>query len=257
MGSLAEDLVSQKDEIIVLVTGFLPFRSQNTVNPSWEIAKGLPPFLPDSRFQPFDASAIANHVPVRILVHPEPIKVAYKSVRELVPTLWEGNKIDFAIHIGMASGRQYYSVERRGHRDGYNMKDVDGELLEDEERRKIEGKDWIWDGMPEELLSSVDVDDVWKRWRAALPGTDVRVSEDAGRYLCDFIYFSSMAYLTKKEEERRVVFLHVPVSADAVSVDNGIEITIELIRAMVQSDRLKKYVAARSSATSKPQEVQV
>ncbi|KAL2060202.1 hypothetical protein VTL71DRAFT_9597 [Oculimacula yallundae] len=247
MGSLAEDPASQKDEITVLVTGFGPFRAQNPVNPSWEIAKALPPFLPDSRFQPFDASAIASHVPVRILVHPEPVKVAYKSVREIVPTLWEGRKIDFAIHIGMASGRRYYSVERRGHRDGYNMKDVDNKLLDDEERRKAEGENWIWNGMPEELLSSVDVDDVWKRWRAALPGKDVRVSEDAGRYLCDFIYFSSMAYLTKKEEDRRVVFLHVPVSADAESVENGIEITIELIRAMVQSDRMKKYVAARSS----------
>jgi len=75
-------------------------------------------------------------------------------------------------------------------------------------------------------------------------GKDVRVSEDAGRYLCDFIYFSSMAHLTRKEEERRVVFLHVPVNADEVAIENGIEITIELIRAMVQSDRMKKYLAA-------------
>ena len=201
-------------------------------------------------------------MPVRILVHPEPVKVAYKSVRELVPTLWEGRKIDFAIHIGMASGRKFYSVERRGHRDGYNMKDVDNELLGDAERRRVEGEKWIWHGMPEELLSVVDVDDVWKRWRAALPvclvlllvremankvqGKDVRVSEDAGRYLCDFIYFSSMAYLTHKEEERRVVFLHVPVNADEVAIENGIEITIELIRAMVQSDRMKKYLAAHA-----------
>jgi pyroglutamyl-peptidase len=69
----------------------------------------------------------------------------------------------------MASGRKYYSVERRAHRDGYGMKDVDNQLLGDFERRKEEGKDWIWDGLPEELLSSVDVDDVWKRWRVALP----------------------------------------------------------------------------------------
>lgn len=201
-------------------------------------------------------------MPVRILVHPEPVKVAYKSVRELVPTLWEGRKIDFAIHIGMASGRKFYSVERRGHRDGYNMKDVDNELLGDAERRRVEGEKWIWHGMPDELLSVVDVDDVWKRWRAALPvrlvllllwemankvqGKDVRVSEDAGRYLCDFIYFSSMAYLEQKEEERRVVFLHVPVNADEVAIENGIEITIELIRAMVQSDRMKKYLAAHA-----------
>lgn len=186
---------------------------------------------------------MAKAVPVRILVHPEPVKVSYTSVREVVPTLWDRRKIDYAIHIGMASGRSFYSVERRGHRDGYNMKDVDHQLLEDDERRKREGEDWVWSGMPEELLSSVDVDDVWKRWRAAMPMKDVRVSEDAGRYLCDFIYFSSLAHLTKKEEARRVVFLHVPVAADDAAIENGIEITLELIRAIVQSGRMKTLLA--------------
>jgi pyrrolidone-carboxylate peptidase len=71
---------------------------------------------------------------------------------------------------------------------------------------------------------------------------DIRVSEDAGRYLCDFIYFSSLAYLTKKEEERRVVFLHVPVDSDEAALNTGTEVALELIRAMVQSGRIKKLV---------------
>lgn len=87
----------------------------------------------------------------------------------MVPQLWEGRKIDYMIHIGMASGRKYYSVERRGHRDGYNMKDVDNALLGDEEAQRNEGKDWVWEGLPKEILTDVDVDDVWKRWRAAMP----------------------------------------------------------------------------------------
>jgi pyroglutamyl-peptidase len=181
-------------------------------------------------------------------------------VRELVPALWQGQKIDYAVHIGMASGRKFYSVERRGHRDGYVMRDVDNEFLGDAERRKREGTDWIWNNVPEELLSSVTIDDVWRRWRTALPvcvsvgcsgmwtmltfgqDVDIRVSEDAGRYLCDFIYFSSLAYLTKKEEERRVVFLHVPVDSDEAALNTGTEVALELIRAMVQSGRMKKLV---------------
>jgi len=171
------------------------------------------------------------------------VRVSYKVVRELVPTLWQGRKIDYAIHIGMASGRKFYSVERRGHRNGYMMRDVDNEFLGDAERRKQEQEKWIWHGLPEELLSSVDVDDVWRRWRTALPDIDVRVSEDAGRYLCDFIYYSSLAYLTKeKEEERRVVFLHVPVNSDETAVNTGTEVALELIRALVQSGRMKKLV---------------
>jgi len=179
---------------------------------------------------------------VRILVHPEEIKVAYKSVRPLVPKLWESQKIDYMIHIGMATGRRYYSVERRGHRDGYTMKDVDGELLGDTERRKEEGENWIWHGLPDELLSDTNVDDIWRRWRTALPEFDLRVSEDAGRYLCDFIYYSSLAYLYKRDEEKRVVFLHVPVNADEAAIQKGVDITTELIRAMVQSGRMRKII---------------
>jgi len=136
-------------------------------------------------------------------------------------------------------------VERRGHRDGYVMKDVDEQFLGDTERRKLEGEDWVWNGLPEEILSSLNIDDVWRRWRTALPGLDIRVSEDAGRYLCDFIYYSSLAYLTKKNEERRVVFLHVPTASDEASVKTGVDITLELIRAMVQSDRMSKIIDAK------------
>ncbi|KAK2624063.1 hypothetical protein QTJ16_006697 [Diplocarpon rosae] len=239
MDSYTEEPVPPEDEITVLVTGFGPFRAQNPINPAWEIARNLPPFLRPSLLPLSDASATAKVVPVRILVYPEPVKVAYKEVRELVPMLWDGRKIDYAIHIGMATGRNFYSVERRGHRDGYSLKDVDHELLGDEERRKLEGDEWIWNGMPEELLSSLDIDDVWDRWSSALPGIDVRVSENAGRYLCDFIYFSSLAHLTKKEEERRVVFLHVPISADEEAIEDGIQVTLELIRAIVQSEQTK------------------
>ncbi|KAH8771478.1 hypothetical protein BGZ57DRAFT_896202 [Hyaloscypha finlandica] len=240
MGSNPDEPLTHEDEITVLITGFGPFRAQYPVNPSWEIAKSLPPFLPPPASPTADLSAIASSPPVRILVHPEPIKVAYKTVRELVPKLWEGRKIDYAVHIGMASGRRFYSVERRAHRDGYGMEDVDNELLGDHARKNIEGEEWIWHGLPEKLLTAVDVDDVWRRWRIAMPTTDVRISEDAGRYLCDFIYYSTLAHLTKKDEKRRAVFLHVPVDSDAAAVKTGVEVTIELIRAMVRSGRLKK-----------------
>lgn len=125
-------------------------------------------------------------------------------------------------------------MERRGLRDGYEMRDVDGELLTDTEEGKNE-----WEGLPHELLTDVNVDDVWRRWRAALPDADIRISEDAGRYLCDYIYYSSLAHLFKNGKGRQVVFLHIPVESDIVSVEAGVQITLELIRALVQSGRMK------------------
>ena len=73
----------------------------------------------------------------------------------------------------MASGRKYYSVERRGHRDGYVMRDVDDELLGDTEKKEA-GEPWAWEGLPEEILSDINIDDIWRRWRAAV---SVRVSQ--------------------------------------------------------------------------------
>jgi hypothetical protein len=143
------------------------------------------------------------------------------------------------IHVGMAGGRDFYSVERRGHRDGYFTVDVDGVILGDErckggdgegkgcedgevapgdgdakrrerdngfgernensesdgyegvdrvregdlremdaeERKDIQGRQkdgnckekWVWEGCPEVLETSVDIDDVCRRWRVALP----------------------------------------------------------------------------------------
>jgi pyroglutamyl-peptidase len=144
-----------------------PFRAQNPINPSWEITRLLPPFLTPAKSG--DAvSAIAKLPPVRILIHPEPVRVAYKTVRELVPKLWEGRKIDYMVHIGMASGRRYYSVERKGHRDGYSMRDVDDLLLGDTEKKNA-GEHWAWEGLPAEILSDTNIDDVWRRWRTALP----------------------------------------------------------------------------------------
>ncbi|KAG9243844.1 hypothetical protein BJ878DRAFT_422704 [Calycina marina] len=235
MGSTPE----HDKEITVLVTGFGSFSVHNPTNPSWEIAKSLPPFLPPPPQTASDISYVKQHPPVRILVHPEPIRVAYENVCQLVPSLWDQQKVDYMIHIGMATGRRYYSVERRGHRDGYKLSDVDGKTL-----ACCADKDHMcpvpyWDDMPAELLSDCDIDDTWCRWRIAVPNTDVRISEDPGRYLCDFIYFSSLAYLERHGQPRRVVFVHVPVNVDEQSIQVGVTAVLELIRAIVQSGRMK------------------
>lgn len=143
-----------------------PFREQYPVNPSWEIARGLPEYLPPLRAKD-PSTRNATVLPgVRILVHPEPVRVNYQVVRGLVPTLWEtyqGRKVDLVIHIGMAGPRPFYCIERRGHRDGYKFTDVDGERLdEDGERRD---SDWVWRDVPHELLTDLDVGDVLRRWR--------------------------------------------------------------------------------------------
>lgn len=105
---------------------------------------------------------------MRILIHPEPIRVNYKTVRELVPKFWEneygGHRIDVAIHIGMAGARPMYQLERLAHRTGYKSTDVDGEMLEDEGEGK-HNENWIWNGLPDSLESDLDIPNVYLRWK--------------------------------------------------------------------------------------------
>lgn len=69
----------------------------------------------------------------------------------------------------------------------------------------------------------------------------MRISEDAGHYLCDFIYFSSLAHLYKAERERKVLFLHVPSDASEHSVAIGRELLLQLVRSVVESEVAKRH----------------
>lgn len=80
-------------------------------------------------------------------------------------------------------------------------------------------------------MSHVDADK-----QPSQEGMDLRISEDAGRYLCDFIYYSSLAELWKLQRPRKVVFLHVPADASHQSIEKGRELTVNLIRSIVESE---------------------
>lgn len=195
-----------QEEVTVLVTGFQachhtqfrllyiiyadwmrpqPFRSEYPINPSWEIAKSLPEYLPPLRAKNPDSRYAVNIPPVRILVHPEPIRVSYKAVREVVPSFWEetyaGHKIDIVIHIGMAGPRHVYQIETRGHRTGYKSLDVDGKHLDELDGKRDES--WIWHNLPDELRTDLNIQDIWERWQQH---SSVRISMLFSRWRHDY-----------------------------------------------------------------------
>lgn len=157
------------------------------MNPSWEIARGMPTYLPPLA-APSAGEAVADMPPVRILVHPEAIRVTYKNVRGLVPTFWDGEysgqKIDACIHIGMAGSRSPYLLERLAHRTGYLKPDVSGEFLEDEQEGK-RGEDWIWNGLPDQLESAYDIPNVYLRWKELSKVCDLQRMHFARGKLCE------------------------------------------------------------------------
>ncbi|KAI4662385.1 uncharacterized protein J4E79_004674 [Alternaria viburni] len=230
--------------VTVLVTGFGPFLEKFPKNSSWEIASTLPALIPKSP---------KNQTPINIHVHYEPIRVAYNNVVNLVPELLPpANPLypppDVVLHIGLAAGRKYFAIEQGSQGRGYGkIPDVDGQRFDDSEMEKH----FPSSKYPPKLNTSFDTSEVLAHWKANLGYTsvdgtttdegcpDVRISNDAGNFLCGFIYYNSLAhYFGIKQDERPVVFLHVPdLSDSADKLREGWEATVALIKALVQSRR--------------------
>lgn len=157
-------------------------------------------------------------------------------------------KPDIILHIGLAAGRPYFTLEQGAHGRGFDkIPDVDGQRFSDS---RAEQK-WPADKIPTKLKTSFNTSDVVSRWRGFLgyksvDGNaaieelpDVRPSPDAGNFLCGFTYFNSLAhYYIIKEDERPVAFLHVPdLSSSEEKLREGWEVTVALIKALVESRR--------------------
>ncbi|CAL5874971.1 uncharacterized protein PFLUO_LOCUS9274 [Penicillium psychrofluorescens] len=239
---------TDEHEISVLITGFGPFKTNN-VNASYLIASSLPSSF--SFPSPKGDSASRR---VSLHVYPTAIPVSYSTVRELLPQILSdysaahgGRRPDLIIHIGIASPRPYYSVESLAHRDEYVMTDIDGCTgYEDGEKR------WKEMGLPEILKpglppasdSSSGASSVLPyppdehfldTWKLFAPATlDLRISKDAGRYLCDFIFYTSMSLALQEGRARNVLFLHVPSASEDADVERGRTIALALVKAMVR-----------------------
>ncbi|KKK19729.1 hypothetical protein ARAM_006919 [Aspergillus rambellii] len=245
---------TDQEEISVLVTGFGPFKS-NLVNASYLIASALP----SSLSLPSPASKSPDGLPtarrISIHVHPSPINVAYSAVRTTVPAILDdyvkthGRHPDIVIHMGIAATRSYYSVETQAHRDAYHISDNLG-------RAGYEDGEKIWKelGLPFVLQAGCTSDlapgapaqaraqlnphppdaALLQAWQAfAPPNAQVRLSEDAGRYLCEFILYTSLSLALLENRDRRTMFLHVPASCADEDIETGKEIAIALIKALV------------------------
>ncbi|KAL4877542.1 hypothetical protein BJY04DRAFT_126012 [Aspergillus karnatakaensis] len=246
---------SDPEEISVLVTGFGPFKS-NLVNASYLIASSLPPSL-SLPLEKSDTLPSARRIAIH--VHPSPISVEYSAVRSIIPAIMEdyvkthGRQPDIVIHMGIAATRSYYSIETKAHRDAYYMPDnlgragyEDGEKLWRERTLPHVLKAGRSDPTAEPVVkldltsSRVNLNphapdaEFLKTWQRFAPSTaDIRISEDAGRYLCEFIFYTSLSLALQEGRDRNVVFFHVPSSCRDEDVDTGKEVAIGLIKALV------------------------
>ncbi|KAL2097083.1 hypothetical protein ACEWY4_006290 [Coilia grayii] len=163
----------------VIVTGFEPF-GEHKVNASWSAVQEL--------------EKLGLGEDIHLLV--KEIPVEYKAVSELLPSLWKQYKPELVVHVGVSGMATSVTLEQCGHNHGYNRLD---------NCNFCPYSQCCIDQGPDCIMSVIDMDSVCKIVNTSRLGVAFSVSKDAGRYLCDYTYYTSL-YLGN----RRCAFVHVP-----------------------------------------------
>ena len=172
----------------VLVTGFGPFH-QHKVNASWVAVQEM-------------KKLGIKHGNEDVSLEIREIPVVYEVVSKTVPKLWEELRPRLCVHVGVSPYDQV-RLERIGKNLTYVHPDVSG---------KTPPNGACVDGGPECIRCVFDdeverICEVVTEKTTSQCGERVTVTEsrDAGRYLCDFIYYTSLRLGSGPS-----VFVHVP-----------------------------------------------
>lgn len=168
-------------ERVLLVTGFGAFPGV-AVNPTAQVAEALA--------QPLAGWQIVSAV----------LPVAWRSARDQVADLVAQHQPACIVHLGVATDAQRLRIERQGvNALRFRVPDTAGEQPQEGE---VEG------GAAAALVTAVAVDALVAHLSAL--GFDAEVSDDAGRYVCNATYFSSL----HNHRDARVLFVHLPAVSD-------------------------------------------
>jgi len=165
-----------------LLPGFGVFGNSNrsySRNPSWEAVNLM---------QVQGVNLVKIHVPVE-----------YDAVVKVVSDIWNHQeKPDLVIHCGVSHLAEGVVLEKMAHGHGYLSFDVKG---------CKPGEECLIDSTP--LSTELNVDLICENLHRSLEEGMITLpaatSKNAGRYLCEYIYFQSLT-----NDTRRTLFIHVP-----------------------------------------------
>lgn len=178
-----------------LVTGFTPFDGRN-VNASWIAASSLAP---------------------RPGVTTREIPVIWGMPREVLGPLVAENSPH--IIIGMGEGRAgWFDIETVA-RNTRKERPDNAEHLPDGEPVEPDG--------PDQRLASID--SVRLQEKIASEGYPIRVSSDAGAFLCEELLYTLEGLKTRHPSIRQVVFVHLPPFGSRFTLD-GVEVVCDELR---------------------------
>ncbi|CAE6442255.1 unnamed protein product [Rhizoctonia solani] len=181
----------------ILITGFGPF-SGVPENPSWVVASHL-------NNQTRDFGGVKVHITAL------EIPTAYSAVLNTIPALHASKEYDAMVHFGLGLPDRF-RIERIGHKLGYPAPDAQGkfsDIVISNESQEIRGFGAGFEQFEEELQTSIDVDAVVERLKSN-GFEQTESSNDAGRFVCEFSYFCSLACAQREGTGIKVLFVHVP-----------------------------------------------
>ncbi|WP_410982999.1 pyroglutamyl-peptidase I [Bacillus cereus] len=177
----------------VLLTGFEPFGGEE-MNPAWEVAKQL------------DGQAIGDYK----IVSKQVPTVFHKSL-QVLQSYMEEIEPEVIICIGQAGGRPDITVERIAI-------NVDDARIADNEGNQPIDEPIIEEG-PAAYWSTLPLKAIVKKLREE--GIPASVSQTAGTFVCNHLFYGLMHMLVKSEREVRGGFIHIPFLPEQASSHPG------------------------------------
>ncbi|XP_034559829.1 pyroglutamyl-peptidase 1-like [Notolabrus celidotus] len=163
----------------VIVTGFEPF-GEHAVNSSWVAV------------QEMEKLGLGEAVDLHVCEVP----VEYQAVQTLLPSLWKEHQPQLVVHVGVSGLATTVTLEQCGHNKGYKRRD---------NCSFCPASQCCMEDGPECIHSVLDMETVCKRANDSGSGVSFSVSKDAGRYLCDYTYYTSLHL-----GQGCSAFIHVP-----------------------------------------------
>ncbi|KAK5859781.1 hypothetical protein PBY51_021309 [Eleginops maclovinus] len=163
----------------VIVTGFEPFGG-HAVNSSWVAVQEL------------ERLGLGEAVDLHVCEVP----VEYQAVKDLLPSLWKEHQPQLVVHVGVSGLATTVTLEQCGHNKGYKRLD---------NCSFCPASQCCMNSGPDCIHSVLDMETVCKTVNDSDLGVTLSVSKDAGRYLCDYTYYTSL-YLGHGHS----AFIHVP-----------------------------------------------
>lgn len=202
----------------VIVTGFEPF-GEHAVNSSWVAVQEL------------ERLGLGGEVDLYVCEVP----VEYQAVQSLLPSLWQQHQPQLVVHVGVSGLATTVTLEQCGHNQGY--KRPDNCSFSPASQCCVESG-------PDCIHSVLDMDAVCQRVNNSGLEVSVSVSQDAGRYLCDYTYYTSL-HLGRG----RCAFVHVPPLGKPYSsqdLGRALQVLVREMLELLQDTQEQNQVHRRS-----------